>query len=192
MNPPPIPSVLMRGEWSLGKVLEVYWKYSMIGDTYLGRCLAGFDPDEPGFGVLPPHFSKGADNPHIQEGMRLYFGGILGRFSGDGIEGALLLFLASIVYHADSFLLPEIADNKNHPFLSIPILSKPDLLRKLQGLVTLKPTGDVMKPTGVPLHTKMMDELKEIYEALQDYSREVRDLKETLPAMVKKSIDEKA
>jgi hypothetical protein len=47
MDPPPIPSVLMRGEWSLGKVLEVYWKYSMIGDTYLGRCLAGFDPDQP-------------------------------------------------------------------------------------------------------------------------------------------------
>jgi hypothetical protein len=33
----------------------------MIGDTYLGRCLAGFNPDEPGFGMLPSHFKVGRD-----------------------------------------------------------------------------------------------------------------------------------
>jgi hypothetical protein len=160
MEPPPIPSVLMRGEWNLGKVLEVYWKWSMIGDTYLGRCLAGFNPDEPGFGMLPSHFKVGRDNVHVEEGMRLCFGGILDRFSGGGIEGALLLFLASIVYHADTFLLPIIADTKNHPFLSIPILSQPDLLSELQKLVTLEPGGDVTLATGVPRHVKMYDELK--------------------------------
>ena len=37
MDPPPIPSVLMRGEWSLGKVLEVYWKWS----TFLDIALVG-------------------------------------------------------------------------------------------------------------------------------------------------------
>ena len=92
MDPPPIPSVLMQGEWSLGKVLEVYWKYSMIGDTYLGRCLAGFDPDKPGFGTLPPHFKEFTENPHIMEGLRLCFGGIMDRLGGEGIKGALLLF----------------------------------------------------------------------------------------------------
>ncbi|KAL3765640.1 hypothetical protein ACHAW5_000323 [Stephanodiscus triporus] len=129
MDPPPIPSVLMRGEWSLGKVLEVYWKYSMIGDTYLGRCLAGFNPDEPGFGVLPPHFRVGTENALVMEGMRLCFGRIIDGFGGTGIEGVLLLFLASIVYHADTFLLPHIANNRNHPFLSIPLLSQPELLK---------------------------------------------------------------
>ncbi len=105
----------MRGEWSLGKVLEVYWKWSTIGDTYLGRCLAGFNPDEAGFGMLPPHFREGTENEHIMEGMRLCFGGIMDRFSGIGIEGALLiLFLASIVYHADDFLLSQIAKKSNH------------------------------------------------------------------------------
>ena len=59
------------------------------------------------------------ENPVILEGMRLCFGGILDRFGGAGIEGALLLFLASIVYHADSFLLPEIANNSSHPFQTI-------------------------------------------------------------------------
>ena len=131
MDPPPIPSVLMRGEWSLGKVLEVYWKYSMIGDTYLGQCLAGFDPDKAGFGMLPPHFKEGTENPFIMEGLQLCFGAILLRFGGARIKGALLLFLASIIYHADNFLIPHIAKNSSHPFLSIPILSKPELLKKL-------------------------------------------------------------
>ena len=192
MDPPPIPSVLMRGEWSLGKVLEVYWKYSMIGDTYLGRCLAGFDPDKPGFGVLPPHFREGMENHHINEGMQLCFGGILENFGGSGIEGALLLFLASIVYHADSFLFVEIADHSNHAFLNIPILNKPELLRELQKLVTLEPAGDVQQATGVPRHSLMMDELKDFYDAVQGYSAEVKELKETLPTMVKDAIEEKA
>ena len=45
MDPPPIPSILRRGEWSMGKVLEVYWKWAKVGNTYLGRCVAGLDPD---------------------------------------------------------------------------------------------------------------------------------------------------
>jgi hypothetical protein len=72
MDPPPISSVLMRGEWTIGKVLELYWKYSVIGDTYLRRCLAGgFDPYLPGFGTLPPHFSitDGMNISVIMEGM---------------------------------------------------------------------------------------------------------------------------
>ena len=183
----------MRGEWTLGKVLEVYWKYSAIGDTYLGRCLAGFDPDRPGFGTLPPHFNvkDGMNNPVIMEGMRLCFGGIIDRFGGTGIEGALLLFLTSIVYHAD-YLLQHIADKSGHAFQSIPILSKPKLLRELQALVTLEPAGDVMQATGVPRHAKMMDELKELYSMLGDYMAEEREWRKSLPSIIKNSIDEKA
>jgi len=48
----------MRGEWSLGIVLEVSWKFSMIGDTYLGHCLAGIDPNQPEFGVMPHFFQR--------------------------------------------------------------------------------------------------------------------------------------
>ena len=192
MDPPPIPSVLLRGEWSLGKVLEVYWKYSMVGDTYLGRCLAGFNPDKAGFGTLPPHFREGTENEDVMEGMRLCFGGILDRFGGEGIEGALLLFLASIVYHADTFILPKIASDAKHPFLSIPILSKPKLLSKLRDLVTLEPAGDVQQATGVPRHAKVMDELRDVVAHLNGYVDEVRDLKKMLPTLVKDAIDEKA
>ena len=126
------------------------------------------------------------------EAMRLCFGGIIDRFGGVGIEGALLLFLASIVYHADSFLRPTIDGNSSHPFMNIPILSKPHLLCKLQELVTLEPAGDVKQATGVPRHSKMMDELKDVCQALIHYRGEVSDLKTRLPDIVKNAIEEKA
>ena len=54
--PPPISSIARRGEWSMGKVLDVYWHFSEPGDHYLGRILAGLDPSLHSFGCLPPHF----------------------------------------------------------------------------------------------------------------------------------------
>ena len=150
-----------------------------------------FDPDKVGFGMLPPHFKEGTENPFIMEGLQLCFGTILLRFGGAGIEGALLLMLASIVYHADNFLIPHIAKNSSHPFLSIPILSKPELLKKLQELVTLEPGGNVKQATGVPCHAKMMDDLSKVYQALQGYVAEVQQLKEALPGIVQKAIDKK-
>jgi hypothetical protein len=120
----------------------------------------------------------------------LCFGGIIDRFGGTGIKGALLLFLASIVYHAD-FLLKHIADNSGHAFQSIPVLSKPTLLLELQALVTLEPASDVIQATGVPCHVKMMDKVKELYSMLGDYMAEERSWR-SLPNIIKDSIDEKA
>jgi hypothetical protein len=124
--------------------------------------------------------------------LSLCFGRIIDGFGGSGIEGALLLFLASIVYHADTFLLPQIANNRNHPFLSIPLLSRPDILKQLQELVTLEPAGDGMQSTGVPRSAFLMDELRKVYAAMQGYTSEVRDLKTKLPEIVKNAIEDKA
>jgi len=192
MEPPPIPSVLMRGEWTIGKVLEVYWKYSMVGDTYTGRCLAGFNPDMLGFGILPPHFTAGTENEYIKEGMRLCFGNIIDHFGGTGIEGTLLLLLASIVYHIDTFLLPHIANNKNHVFLNIPLLAKPELVEKLEELVTLEPAGAVMQATGVPRACTLMEDVSKMYRAVEGYQDEIRDFKATLPTIIKNAIEDKA
>ncbi len=77
MEPPPMPSILLRGEWSLGKVVDIDWRWSVQGNTYLGRLLAGLDSDDVDFGMLPPHFKKGRENEHISEAMQLYFGPIM-------------------------------------------------------------------------------------------------------------------
>ena len=43
--PPPVSSIATRGEWSLGHILDLYWHIAEPGDTFLGRVLAGFDPN---------------------------------------------------------------------------------------------------------------------------------------------------
>jgi hypothetical protein len=55
--PPPTSSIAALGEWSLGQILDIYWHFTEPGDHYLGRCLAGFDPNSPDFACLPPHFT---------------------------------------------------------------------------------------------------------------------------------------
>lgn len=97
IDSPPMPSILLHGEWSLGKVLDLYWKWSHKGDYYLGRCLAGLDPDSEEFGVLPPHFSVGTSNEYVTEALEMCFGVIIIRWANTcAIEGALLLFLAKV------------------------------------------------------------------------------------------------
>ena len=191
MEPPPIPSVLLRGEWSMGKVLEVYWRFSTQGDTYLGRCLAGLLPDEENFGVLPPHFTVGMENEFVERGMKLCFGVILDRYGGTGCQGALLLFLASIVYHRE-WLRKNIAYKANHPFSQIPILNNPKLLEELAKLVTLEKGGKVMFATGVPQSVKIRDEVRDAIKLLHKYREDVQWLQENLSTMVKQAMDEKA
>ena len=77
--PPPVASIAAR--WSIGKVLDVYWKFAEVGDNYLGQCLSGLDPDSSAFSVLPPHWT--VDNPvedtNIQEALQLMYSVIIAR-----------------------------------------------------------------------------------------------------------------
>lgn len=178
----------------MGKVLEVYWRYSQLGDTYLGRCLAGLFPDKPQFGILPPHFTVGSDNPYVKEGMRACFGVILDNYGHCGCEGALLLFLASIVYHSDEggFLMETIAKYPNHPFMDIPILSDKKLLKNLRELVTTDPTPVIMEePTGVPQTVKLQDQLREFSVEIREFREEFEHFKSCLPDMMKNAVDAK-
>jgi hypothetical protein len=196
MDPPPIPSILRRGEWFMGKVLEVYWKWSQLGDTYLGRCLAGLDPDSETFDVLPPHFTikheKAMENEFIREGMNLCFGPILEQW-GDkcALEGILLLLLASMVYHSE-FLITQIAKNSKHPFQSIPILQQQDLLSQLKDLVTLEPRGEVTKPSGVPRHVKLMKRITKTFEKVENCISLQEKMLDELPQTIADAINDKA
>ena len=50
----------------MGKVFDIYVKFGEIGDQYLGRVLAGLDPNSPDFSqVPPPYFKEGIENVHI-------------------------------------------------------------------------------------------------------------------------------
>ena len=78
--PPPIASIANRGDWSMGKVLDVYWQFADVGNAYLGRCLCGLDPNLSSFSVLPPHWRL--DNPvhadpDIEDALQSMYGVII-------------------------------------------------------------------------------------------------------------------
>ena len=75
--PPPLTSVFLRGEWSMGVVQDIYWKFCQIGDQYLGRVMSCLDPNSTNFDALPPHFTQGLENPTISKAFDLCFKNII-------------------------------------------------------------------------------------------------------------------
>lgn len=75
-DPPSCVSVAARGEWLIGKVLDVYFKFAMGGgDQYLGQILALLDPNETTFAILPPHWINPIDSL-VLKGIAINFGKI--------------------------------------------------------------------------------------------------------------------
>jgi len=103
--PPSFVSVAAHGEWSIGKILDVYFCFAMGGDQYLGWILALLDPSKETFSILPPHW-KDQTHPAVLRGMKLCFGGVLEAHSSTSHDpsGLLSLLLALMVYHSDWLL----------------------------------------------------------------------------------------
>ena len=163
--PPPLPSIFLRGEWSMGIVLDIYWRFAEAGDHYLGRLLAGLDTNSADFGVLPPHFIVPMSNPHVNRAMQMLFGNIISSIPDDGnsfLKAILFRLLASLVYHEAS-LRELIATKSGHPFGNISLLRDTVLLAQLKPLVTIEPTPNILSnPTGLPPHTICLKKLHDL------------------------------
>jgi hypothetical protein len=164
--PPPIASIANRGDWSLGKVLDVYWQFAEAGDAYLGCCLCGLDPNHSTFSVLPPHWT--VDNPvedaDIGEGLHLMNGVIIEKHPTS--IAVLVRVLASVTYASD-WLLETSARYRGHPFAAIPLLQNQHLLLRLKVKVTIEPTELMAKATGVPPHVMQMNLMTSLLELCQ-------------------------
>ena len=168
---PSLPSVANRGEWSQGGVFNIYLQFAAAGDHYLGRLLAALDPNDPMFGVLPPHFKVGYDNEDVKKFMFLCFGDMLIKFDEEAtLLGVLLLFGASIAYHANE-LKAVAAGKSNHPFSTLPMFSDLPLLERVRSHITLQPSNNICAASGVPPHIKMMDMLNESHNLLHESHR---------------------
>jgi hypothetical protein len=183
-SPPPMPSVLIRGDWSMGKVLDIYWKFGDAGDCYAGRILAGLSCDDPEFATLPPHFGDDDDDGKliegINEGIAVCFGFEVGR-KYKGHTWLFHLLLASMVYHSD-FVEEIIAEVPNHPFAGLPIRQNTELLTYLKRYVTIKPSNK-MTATGVPPHVKQLKILRALFEQNQSI---LTGLSNLVPQMAEK------
>lgn len=163
--PPSLSSIAIRGEWSQGKVFDIYLKFCALGDHYLGRVVSGLNPSKSNFGVLPPHFTMTVpmDDGDVKEAMSLMFGRIMEKYEGTEHDptGTLLFCLASVVYHADWLKEWHVKD-PSHPFSALPILNQDDLLQRLKLKVTLDPTPMMPKATGIPPHVENLVLLEQL------------------------------
>lgn len=195
-SPPPVSSIARRGEWSMGKVLDVYWHFSEPGDHYLGRILAGMDPKKASFGGLPPHWtmSNPIENEDILCAMNMLFGPILRKHKGCDYDPTAMLLrcTACIVYHSDA-LLNQMISHPGHGFTKIVLLHEKDLLERLSHFVTTLPTDGVMdKPTGIPPHVEHAAQMKEILSQVISICEIQKEQTSTLVSTIEKAIDEKA
>ena len=150
--------------------------------------------------MFTPHFVEGMDNEYINEAMNLCFKGIMeevvdgeisvlgdndlgdSQSNNNGAEAnglranttALLLrCLGSIVHHSDALLDVIRKHDGAHPFASIPILTRPELLKNLKDFVTMDPSDRVRMATGIPPHIEAVKKLDELVD-LVNLEREER------------------
>ena len=184
--PPPLPSVANRGEWSQGSVFDVYFLFAEPGDQYLGRCMAGLDPNSTDFAILPPHFTVGLDDDDVAEAMSMSFADIGDRF---GCNGVLALYLASMVHNID-FFRGIAASNPLHAFNQLPILqASPDLIARLRNKITTDPSDRLSQPTGIPPHIQHAKVLKEVLKTTTDTLQNLADMADSIKEAIREAIE---
>ena len=186
--PPQFTSVAARGEWSMGKILDIYFQFAMGGDFYLGRLLTLIPPEDKMFDSLPPHW-KDTNHAKVAEALGITFGKAL--TSHPDSIGILKLLLASMVHHSN-WLLEQVAKDPKHPFSNIRLLERPDLLKELkEEHLTLEPTDDMAAPSGVPpfvRHNKLITNCREL---LILNAQAVDNLRDDIKVAVAEAVDAK-
>jgi hypothetical protein len=164
--PPPIASIANRGDWSMGKVLDVYWQFADVGDAYLGRCLCGLDPTLSTFSVLPPHWTVDdpVNDPDIEDALQLMYGVIIAQHPNS--IRVLLRALASVTYASD-WLLTTSGRYPGHPMSAVPLLQNPELLIRLKTKITIEPSNSLSTATGIPPHVMQLNMMTALLELCQ-------------------------
>ena len=190
--PPQFTSVAARGEWSMGKILDIYFQFAMGGDYYLGRLLTLIPPEDEMFDSLPPHW-KDQDHPTVARALELTFGPALTSHAGTGHDptGTLCLLLASMVHHSN-WLLKQVEEQPKHPFSNIPLLHCPDLLKELkEEHLTMEPTNEMKAPSGVPPFVKHNKLLDNCHQLLILNGEALSNLREDIKVAVADAVDAK-
>jgi len=200
-----LASIFHRGEWSLGMVRDIYWKYAQRGDRDLGRILAGLSPESRDFDVLPPQFTVDESNEYLKKALKVCLEKIIeveDRRSGEGnnfSRGILMRCSASIIFHLPK-IQEMIARVDEHESPSIPLfLNNDQLLDKLKELVTTDPTpGICEKATGAATNALLIKSDHKLINAFDKYEKErleigqkLDNIKEVVNNSVNETIEER-
>ncbi len=190
---PPAVSVARRGDWSLGKVFDIYWVFAEAGDYYCGRILAGLNANSTFFDILPPHFLEGYENETIRNAIKHNFPVLFSLSESSplfsSIKPLLLRCFASLVYHSD-FLIEIMSKKPGHPFYNINILQDTQLLADLKKLITTEPSDVISHASGIPPHVTQAKQLQGIREMLEEERRERREFQTMIIETIKNTIEQ--
>jgi hypothetical protein len=189
--PPAFTSVAARGEWSMGKILDIYFQFAMGGDYYLGRLLTLIDPEDDHFDTLPPHW-KDEFHPSVRRGIKITFGKVLSchEHTDHNPLGLLAFLLASIVHHSD-WLFQEMGKHPGHHFYSIPVLNDHVLLKELKEQLTLEQTDTVPAATGIPPHVSHARAISKVFNICMSNKDALDNFKADLKTAVADAVDAK-
>ena len=196
--PPSLPTIARRGEWSLGAVLDVYWHFSQVGDEYLGRILAGLDPNSVEFGTLPPHWKivDPLSNGYVLEAMKQLYHPIIKigseNWKTEPVVGLLLRALPCLIYHSEA-MMKLMADVPGHAFGNISIFHDVGLMNFLRELVTTEATPGVMvKASGIPPHIGLATQMQTVIKTLTTMTLEFSTQTTSIVDAVNKAIEDKS
>jgi hypothetical protein len=189
--PPLFTSIAARGEWSMGKVLDVYFQFAASGDHYLGQLLSLKDPNSVDFDTPCPHW-KDPSHPAVIQALELTFGAVLLEHSNTSHDpqGVLSLLMASMVHHS-SWMLGVMEKYPSHPFHKIPLLSSPQLQDLKLNHITMELNTHVPMVTGMPPHVSQLREIMSVKECCLEIKNTVIELKSEMKEIVHAAIDEK-
>ena len=120
--------------------------------------------------------------------MHITFGDLLKKEAS--LVSILVRSLASIVYHSKS-LISCMAENLGHDLTRLSILHNLEMLQHLQTIVSIEPTkGIIEKPTGIPPHVEMGNQLAKILKDLKELTQKVNDSNTILVGTIQNAIED--
>ena len=140
----------------MGGIQNTYLRYESAGDMYVGRTVCGLPSDSYNFTVLPPHFIEKGDV--VAHAMKILFPQLPKQLTYVA-ESAF----ASLVYHV-AFLKRHLQEN--HRLFKTPLFQDKEMLVELSKRIKCDFSSPVMKATGLPPHTKILAQMKELEETL--------------------------
>eukprot|EP00835_Amoeboradix_gromovi_P006246 NODE_701_length_5037_cov_0.452318.p2 type:complete len:279 gc:universal NODE_701_length_5037_cov_0.452318:418-1254(+) len=144
-------AVNLRAGWAMGGVQDRYLRYDAAGYQYVGRTVCGLPILDPKFALLPPFFKE--SNPLIKEVKIECFGHL-----PLNMRPVSSFVMASLIFHQD-FLFENL--HKNHLLFSTSLFRNKTRLLLLKSMVAcrLSLPDDLLKPTGIPPHVILLNQL---------------------------------
>ena len=183
---PPSAAVCIRAGWTMGKVKDIYMRYVVSGDQFVGRCLCLLPILSSDFGCSPPYFvldnnvnGKWIDDMRVAQFPMVHMVEGLGRLTK--------MCLASILYHRH-WLLSLLHDGNHVIIVTSNVLRNGELLNKINNnkelIQVTYPWTDQNAFSGIPPHISLMNQVTQMKDKqellVSEFIGEMRHTLETM------------